>query len=75
MYADNLVTGASSGQRADMQTGNYSFKITAQVGDDMVLFYTYESESSDRTYFTIPNPVRVTNLADGGTIYADAGAR
>jgi hypothetical protein len=75
VYADNLVTGASSGQKADAQSGTYSFKIPAQVGDDMVLFYIYESESSNRLYFTIPNPVRTTNLADGGTIYADAGTR
>jgi len=75
VYSDNLVTGASAGQKADTQTGAYKFKIPAQVGDDMVLFYRYESESSNRLYFTIPNPVRTTNLADSGTIYADAGTR
>lgn len=74
VYADNLVTGASAGQMADPQTGYYSFKVAAQVGDDMDLFYVYQSESSNKLYFTIPNPVRVSPLADGGTIYADVDA-
>lgn len=75
VYADNLVTGASAGQRADTQTGEYRFRIAAQVGDDMVLFYKYDSEFSDRLNFTVPNPIRATGLGDGGVIYAapDAG--
>jgi hypothetical protein len=75
VYANNLVTGASAGQMADRQTGNYRFKIAAQVGDDMALFYTIGSDLSDRLNFTIPNPVRVSNLGDGGgTIYAETDA-
>jgi hypothetical protein len=74
VYADNLATGTSSGQRADAQTGRYQIRIPAQVGDDMSLFYEYDSAVSDRLRFTIPNPARIYGYSgDGGTIYANTG--
>ncbi len=74
VYTDNLVTGASAGQKSDPRTGAYRITIAAQVGDDMDLFYAVDSEYSTRLYFTIPNPYRSTGLADGGSIYADRDA-
>ena len=74
VYADNLVTGVSAGQKSDPQTGEYRFNIAAQVGDDMVLFYEYDSVFSDRLYFTVPNPIRNTGLGDGGIINAEPDA-
>lgn len=80
VYANNLYSGASAGQKADSQTGKYRFKIAAAVGDQMEFFYIYDSVSSDRTYFTIGGPVASsgsTSTIDGdaGTIYGvvDAG--
>jgi len=76
VYADNLATGASAGQKADPQTGQYRFKIPAQVGDSMSLFYQYDSVNSNRLYFTIPSPAPIYGYqGDGGIIYAvpDAG--
>lgn len=73
VYADNLVTHASVGQQASPQTGYYRLQIAAQIGDDMILFYQDGTENSERTAFTIPNPNRLSNLADGGTIYANPG--
>ncbi len=77
VYADNLVTGTSAGQKADAQTGQYQIKIPAQVGDDMSLFYEYDSVISERVRFTIPNPGRIYGYSgDGGVISAttaDAG--
>ena len=73
VYADNLVTHVSVGQQASPQMGYYTLKIAAQIGDDMDLFYRDGTETSGRTTFTIPNPVRPSNLADGGTIYANPG--
>jgi hypothetical protein len=75
VYADNLVTHVSVGQQASPQSGYYRLKITAQIGDDMDLFYQDGTEISGRTTFTIPNPIRLSNLADGGgAIYANPGA-
>ena len=74
VYADNLTTGTSSGQMADYQSGYYQFKIAAQVGDRMDLFYRYQSETSDRLNFIVPRSTS-SSIAGGGTIYAigDAG--
>ena len=75
VYADNLVTGASAGQQADTQSGRYQFKITARVGDDMSLFYEYDSVLSNRLSFTIPNPAQIYGFeGDGGTIYVSSDA-
>ena len=72
VYADNLVTHVSVGQQVSPQTGYYRLRIAAQIGDDMDLFYQNGTETSGRTTFTIPNPIRTSNLADGGgTIYAN----
>ena len=76
VYADNTTTGASAGQRADSQTGRYQFKIPAQVGHEMSLFYEYDSVLSNRLYFKIPSPAPVYGYdGDGGVIFAlpDAG--
>jgi len=56
VYANNLNTGASAGQKADTRTGKYRFKIAAAVGDQMEFFYIYDSVTSERTYFSIGNP-------------------
>jgi hypothetical protein len=72
VYANDLNSGASAGQKADSQTGNYRFEIAAAVGDQMEFFYIYDSVSSDRTYFTIGGsvaPLGSSSVIDGG----DAG--
>jgi len=72
VYANNLNSGASAGQKSDSQTGQYRFKIAAAVGDQMEFFYIYDSVSSDRTYFTIGGPVAPSGSSS--IINDDAGA-
>lgn len=79
VYANNLNSGASSGQKADALTGKYRFKIRAAVGDQMEFFYIYDSVTSDRTYFTIGIAVAPSSSAtlfptDAGIIYGPVDA-
>ncbi len=69
VYANNLNSGASAGQKADPNTGKYRFRIAASLGDRMELFYIYDSVSSDRTYFSIGTPISPTP----STTWPDAG--
>jgi len=80
VYANDLSSGASAGQKADPQTGKYRFRIAAAVGDQMEFFYIYDTVSSDRTYFTIGSPASPSGSAsiidnDAGVVYGliDAG--
>jgi hypothetical protein len=76
VYANNLDTRTSAGQKTDPQTGAYRFKIAAHIGAQLEFFYIYDSVSSDRIFFTVPDPLAPTNtLSDAGNIYAvvDAG--
>jgi hypothetical protein len=76
VYANNMDTGKSAGTKSNPQTGAYRFQIAANVGAQLELFYIYDSVTSERVFFTVPDFAASTNtLSDAGTIYAvvDAG--
>lgn len=54
VYADNLDTGQSAGQRTHAKTGAYRFRLGARVGDTISLFYRYGTEESLPVEFKIP---------------------
>ncbi len=76
VYANNLDTGASAGQKTDPQTGAYRFKIAASIGAQLEFFYIYDSVTSDKIVFPVPDPTAPANTSSGtDNIYAvvDAG--
>jgi hypothetical protein len=64
VYANNLNSGASAGQKSDASTGKYRFKIGAKAGDSMEFFYIYDGVSSDRTYFSIGGAAAPANSSN-----------
>ncbi|GEM_PF-2481649 len=76
-HANNLVTGASAGQKSDPRTGQYRFRIAASFGDRIEFFYVYDEVSSDRTYFFIGNPAAAASTVpwpDSGVHFGEVDA-
>jgi len=82
VYVDNLNSGMSVGQRADLDSGQYRFAIGAQVGDQLSMFYRLGTEESPSIQFGIPEPLvdaggggaaGAAGSSDGGADAAGAG--
>jgi hypothetical protein len=78
VYANNLNSGVSAGQRSDSRSGKYRFEIAAKAGDSMELFYIHDGVSSERSYFSIPGGAAPANSSpqfDAGVQFGavDAG--
>jgi uncharacterized membrane protein YgcG len=71
VYADNVSTNLSYGQRTDPNTGLYRFPILASVGDQISMFYRLDTEDSMRIGFQIPTFSAFPR--DSGTHQAGAG--
>lgn len=56
VYADNLHTGLSAGQQADLSTGNYRFQIGAEVGDRLAFYYRIGTDVSQALEILIRGP-------------------
>ena len=77
VYANNLDTGNSAGQKTDPQSGAYRFKIGASIGDQLEFFYIYDSVTSEHTFFTISGPSSTASsnsLADASVSYSEVDA-
>lgn len=72
VYVDNLNSGMSAGQRADLDSGKYRFAIGAAVGDQLSMFYRLGIEESPSIQFNIPEPS--VDASSGGGAAGAAGS-